>query len=63
MILGLIDGFHDVSVEPLTPDAAVVALNSNAQVWLAGLERLETNPMIHGPFHQLLTAVLRLVHP
>ena len=57
MILGLLDGFDDVLVEPFMPDGAVVALDLGVLLELAGLDVLDGNPLTRSPFHQFATDV------
>jgi hypothetical protein len=60
-VLGLLDGFGDVLVEPLMPDGAVVALDIGVLLRLAGLDVLDGDFPLFGPFHQLAADLFRAV--
>lgn len=45
VVLGLFDGFDDVSVRPSMPDDADVARDTGVLVWLSGLDVLVANPL------------------
>ena len=60
-VLGLLDGFDDVLVQPFVPDGAVVALDVGVLLWLSGLDALDGNPLFVGPDQQLATDVFRAV--
>ena len=57
MILGLIDGFDDVLVQPFMPDGAVVALDIGVLLGLSGLDVLYDDATFLGPDQQLATDV------
>ena len=61
MILSLLDGFHDVLVEPFVPDRAVVALDIGVLLELAGLDVLDGDAAFLGRDQLLATDVVRVV--
>ena len=61
MVLGLLDGFDDVLVEPLMPNGAVVTLDVGVLLRLAGLNVLDGDLPLLGPFQQLAADVFRAV--
>ena len=61
MILGLLDGFDDVLVEPFVPVGAVVTHDIGVLLRLSGLDMLDDNPMFLSPNQQLAADVFRAV--
>ena len=61
MVLGLLDGFDDVLVEPFMPNRAVVTLDVGVLLGLAGLDVLDANSAFLGPDQQLATDLFRAV--
>ena len=61
MILGLLDGFDDVLVQPFVSDGAVVTLDIDVLLRLAGLDVLDGDAPLFGPDQQLATDVFRAV--
>jgi len=61
VILGLLDTFDDILVEPFVPNRSVVALDVGVLLWLSGLDVLDRNAMFFSPFHQLFTDVFRAI--
>ncbi len=61
VVLGFLDGFDDVLVEPFMPDGAVVALDGGVVLRLAGLDVLNGDAPFLGPYHKLATDVFRAV--
>ena len=56
-MLGLLDAFDDVLVEPLLPDSAVVTLDIGVLLRLAGLDMLDGYSQFLGPDQKLATDV------
>ena len=56
-MLGLLDAFDDVLVEPLLPDSAVVTLDISVLLRLAGLDMLDGYSQFLGPDQKLATDV------
>ena len=61
MVLGLLDGFDDVLVQPFVPDGAVVALDVGVLLGLPRLDMQDRNPLFRSPYHQLFTDVFRAI--
>ena len=61
MVLGLLDGFNDVLVEPFVANRAVVSLDVGVLLRLAGLDVLDRDAPFLGPDQQLPTDVFRAV--
>ena len=61
MILGLVDGFDNVLVQPFVPNCAVVALDVSVLLGLPGLDVLDGNAPFLGPDQQLAADVFRAV--
>jgi len=60
-MLGLLDAFDDILVEPFVPDGAVVALDVGVLLGLTGLDVLDGYSQFLGPDQQLSTDVFRAV--
>ena len=54
LILGLLDVFNDVLVQPFVPDGAVAAFDVGVLLRLSGLNVLDGNPLFLCPFRQLV---------
>jgi hypothetical protein len=61
VILGLLDAFDDVLVQPIMPYSAVVARDVGVLLGLPRLDMQDGNPLFNRPFHQLFTDVFRTV--
>ena len=61
MILGLLDGFDDVLIQPLLPDYSVVAFETGVLLRLAGLDVQDGNPLFPSPLQQLATDGFRAI--
>ena len=57
LVLGLLDGFDDVLVEPFVPDGAIVALDVGVLLGLTGLHVLDGAAPFLGPFHEFAADV------
>lgn len=60
-VLGLLDGFNDVLVEPFVPNGAVVSLDVGVLLRLAGMDVLDRDALFLSPDQQLATDVFRAV--
>ena len=49
MVLGLLDAFDDVLVEPFVPNGSVVRLDVGVLLGLSGLNVLDGNPHVFQP--------------
>jgi hypothetical protein len=58
VILGLLDAFDDVLVEPFMPDGAVVALDVGVLLRLSGLDVLDGDAPFFSPDQQFATGEL-----
>lgn len=58
MILGLLNAFDDVLIQPFMPDGAVAALDVGVLLRLTGLDVLDANSLFLSPFQQLSTDIL-----
>ncbi len=56
-MLGLLDAFDDVLVEPLLPDSAVITLDLGVLLRLAGLDMLDGDAQFLSPDQKLATDV------
>jgi hypothetical protein len=61
VVLGLLDTFDDVLVEPFMPHCAVVTLDVGVLLGLAGLDVLNGDAALLCPDQQLATNVFRAV--
>ena len=60
-VLGRLDVFNDVLIQPFVPDRAVVALDAGVLLGLSGLDMLDGNPLPRRPFHQFDADVFRAI--
>lgn len=60
-MLGLLDCFEQILIQPFMPDGAIVALNIGVLLWLARLDMVQRNAFACRPLRQCCADIFRPV--